>query len=370
MTDIRSAWLLDSGQSREDTRATSLGALTPASAVGSRTGVLPGSPDGLTRIAGFGVTGSGMTATVAGGRAVIQSDSDDRGAYQVALTSPTQITFADGDPLHSRVDLLVIKIYDDYYDGTGRTEASLEVVQGAADGSNAVPAVPAVAIPLYQVAVPAGASAGGTAISWSTGTGGGLLDRRAAVVAVGGILPAYSGGGAGAYPGQYADVSGVLQRWNGSAWQPYQYYPSWQSWTPTWSTTTGKATPSWGNAALDCRFIQFGPVVHLSMTITFGSTTVFGSGATGNDNWQFTLPVPAAASQPQSLGWADFSHDSNLRAIGRLRCFSTTLFGIEIVGGQTDGNAVAATGLIDSISPWTWASGHALHATATYEAGS
>ncbi|WP_175409940.1 hypothetical protein [Streptomyces sp. TRM64462] len=216
--NLRSGWLTPSGQTREDTRVTQLGALTPESPVRTRSGILPGSANGQFRIAGFTVSGAAaMTATVFPGRAVVQG-MDGQGAYPLALTQPVTLTFADGDAQHDRIDLVCLRVQDDAYDGTGTTAASVEVLAGTPDPSPQAPAVPATALPLYEVRVPAEAAAGTGGIDWTTA----LTDRRTATVALGGILPVPGGDSdAGAYPGQYRDASGVLERWDGTQWVGY-----------------------------------------------------------------------------------------------------------------------------------------------------
>ncbi|MCX3061872.1 hypothetical protein [Streptomyces beihaiensis] len=360
---ITSGWLPTTGQTRTDTRLTSLGALTPTSPVATRSGVLPGSANGQWIISGFTVTGSSaMTATVYPGRAVIQG-TDSQGAYPVALTSNVDLTFADGDAQYGRIDLIVARVYDDSYDASGKTEATVEIVQGTPAATPAVPATPALSLPLYQVSVPAGTSAGGGGIAWSTA----LTGVRTATVAVGGILPVISDSRAGAYPGQYRDNNGQLERWDGSAWAAYPPVPTWQSWTPDWTTSTGNSTPSYGNASLNCRYTKIGTTVHMTFDVIFGSTTNFGGGGT-SDNWVFSLPV-GAASTIETLGWAVLQDDTQMRSIARIRGYDSSRFWLEISSGMPNGNAVATTGLTDAVSPWTWASGMHISGSATYEAG-
>ncbi|MCZ9347887.1 hypothetical protein NGM37_60430 [Streptomyces sp. TRM76130] len=221
---LRTAWLVnrtdaENGQSRADTRLAPLGAVTPVSGLAGRSGLIPGSPDGKSLISAFYVFSStaGMTATIAPGRAVVQG-SETAGAYPVVLTDYTSVTFADGDANNDRTDLVVLRIYDAQADNSGRTEAVLEVVQGPTDGSRALPQIPDSSLPLASVLVRAGASAGGGGIDWATA----VDDLRTATVGVGGILPLYGNTAeAGAYPGQYRDVSSSLQRWNGDAWVDY-----------------------------------------------------------------------------------------------------------------------------------------------------
>jgi hypothetical protein len=96
--NLRSSWVADTGQTREDTRLTQMGATTPANPLEVRSGILPGSYDGQYRLAGFWLEGSAgtMTATLHEGRAVIEGGSG-HGAYPVTLAEPTTLTFAAGD---------------------------------------------------------------------------------------------------------------------------------------------------------------------------------------------------------------------------------------------------------------------------------
>ncbi|MFF3333251.1 hypothetical protein ACFYWX_27485 [Streptomyces sp. NPDC002888] len=258
---VRSGWLSPDGQSLEDTRVVPLGTLTPTSPVATRSGILPGSSDGTSRISGFTVAGTAntMTATVSPGRAVIQGP-DSRGAYPVALTEPLPLTFEDGDALYGRIDLVVLRVYDDPYDGDGRTEAAVEIVKGKHEATPTVPATPALALPLYEVAVPKGASAGTNGIPW----GSALTGRRTATVSVGGILPVTTDTANGAYPGQYRDNNGVLQRWTGTAWADYQTPVAVET-----ATTGVTASGNWSLTAFNARRTRG----VASFTVTLARTT-------------------------------------------------------------------------------------------------
>ena len=358
---VRSSWLLDSGQTRQDTRLSPLGTFTPTSPLASRSGILPGSADGATRLAGFTASGTGMTVTVFPGRAVVQG-SDLQGAYPVALTEQVALTVRDGDP-QPRIDLIVLRVYDNLFDSSGRYDAAIELIGGVANALPQPPPVPAGALVLYQITVPAGASAGTKPIQWETALSG----QRTATVAVGGILPVTSDATPGAYPGQYRDAGGALQRWDGSAWQPYPPVPQWHDWTPVW--TCDNDTVSFGNSALSCRYVQYGPIVHLVFGIVFGSTANFGATPNTNFNWHFGLPVPAA-SLMQCIGFAELNDTGSLghRLHARLRCTSTSSFQLEVDTAEVDNAPLVHNGLTDSLTPWTWASGDAIYGTATYEA--
>ncbi len=109
--NLRSAWVAETGQTREDTRLTQLGATTPVNPLEVRSGILPGSYDGLYRMSGFWLEGAAgaMSATVHEGRAVIAAGAT-RGAYPVTLPEPSALTFTDGDATNPRIDLVVLRI--------------------------------------------------------------------------------------------------------------------------------------------------------------------------------------------------------------------------------------------------------------------
>ncbi|MEU7070951.1 hypothetical protein AB0B30_21610 [Streptomyces narbonensis] len=215
--NLRSSWVAETGQTREDTRLTQTGVTTLTNPVQVRSGVLPGSYTGEHRLAGFWTFGaSAMTATVSEGRAVIQGEIS-QGVYPVTLPSSVDVTFDPGDAQYGRIDLIVIRVYDNLYDSSNRNEAKVEIIKGVPAQAPQPPAVPPRSLVLYEVTVPATVSAGNGGIPWATA----LNDLRTPVVALGGILPVEGQVHGGAYPGQYQDSGGSLQRWDGSAWVPY-----------------------------------------------------------------------------------------------------------------------------------------------------
>ncbi|MFI5759799.1 MULTISPECIES: hypothetical protein [unclassified Streptomyces] len=214
---LHTSWLAPTGQTRENTRLSQIGATTPLNPQQARSGILPGSYGGLHRVSGFWTDGtSAMTLNVSNGRAVIQG-LHSQGVYQVTLDGGVALTVADGDAQFGRLDLLVLRIYDASYDTSAKYEAAVEIIRGTPSATPVAPATPVLSLPLYEIAVPAGASAGKGGIVWSTA----LKDLRTTTVAIGGIVPAYGDTGSGAYPGQYQDGYTALQRWDGSAWVPY-----------------------------------------------------------------------------------------------------------------------------------------------------
>lgn len=216
---VRAAWLLPGGsgpgQTREDTRLAPLGTFAPAAELTTRPGVIPGGTP-------FAATGAGaMDLQIGVGRAVVQGTTA-QGAYPVAITAPEVISFPDGDALNPRIDSIVLRVYDGLYDVSGQTVAVVERLQGAPAALPQAPTVPAACLRLWDVTVPAGASAGVGGIDWGTA----LTDRRQYTAGVGGIIP--PGGGLafdGTYHGQLRDTGTQIERWNADA-QAWQRYPA------------------------------------------------------------------------------------------------------------------------------------------------
>lgn len=215
--NLRASWVAPTGQTREDTRLTQMGATTPVDPIRARSGILPGSYSGQHRVSGFWLEGkSAMSATLYNGRAVIQG-LHPQGSYPVSLIEDLVLSFADGDAQAGRLDLVCLRVYDGSYDSSNKWQAVAEVIQGTPSATPVAPPAPPLSLPLYTVSVPAGTSAGKGGINWSNA----LTDLRVPVVSLGGILPVVGEVIQGAYPGQYQDNNGVLQRWDGAAWVSY-----------------------------------------------------------------------------------------------------------------------------------------------------
>ncbi|GAA1977448.1 hypothetical protein [Kitasatospora viridis] len=208
---VRSAWQLNPGQTRSDSRLAPIGTFAPLDATQTRAGVVPGGTPML-------LTGSGMTGSLSIGRAIVQGTAT-QGAYPVVITAAEPITVANGHASLPRIDSVFLVAYDQLYDTSGQTLAAVVYVQGTAASTPLAPAAPATGtayLRLWDIAVPAGASAG-SPISWGTA----LTDRRTYTAAVGGITP--DGAAVGAYPGQYRDGNGYIERYSGSAWESKVY---------------------------------------------------------------------------------------------------------------------------------------------------
>lgn len=143
--------------------------------------------------------------------------------------------------------------------------------------------------------------------------------------------------------------------------------PLWAAWTPTWSTSTGSATPSYGNATVDCKYAQSGDVVFFEMEITMGSTTSFGGGTTA-DNWRFSLPVTAAETQ-LIAGMGEIQDGGSAeRWPVRARIDTTTTLAVETSGRNYNDTVNNSSGLIDAVTPFTWANTDGIRLAGHYQA--
>lgn len=172
--------------------------------------------------------------------------------------------------------------------------------------------------------------------------------------------------GSSVAPAVWTRTANAASGW--SAWNKQMSDPgAWTSYTPTWTTQSGSATPSLGNAVVSCYYRKLGRTVDVRFEIAFGSTTSFGTSPTTGDNWQFSLPVTAARAT-DSLGFVELSNNSNTAmCMGRARCYSTTGMRIGITTGRVDGTAVANSGDVDSLSPFTWVANGSVRGHFTYE---
>lgn len=132
---------------------------------------------------------------------------------------------------------------------------------------------------------------------------------------------------------------------------------AWAAWTPTMTADGG--SPAIGNGTLNAKYLQIGKTIHFKISLTFGSTTSFGTGAV-----YLSPPISNAT---------DFNTNSPV-GTAFMRDNSTTnkLAGVIVLNSGKLGfysnmslTALAATG---AASPWTWATSDTLYASGTYEA--
>lgn len=201
---------------------------------GARSGVHPAGTNALML--------SGTLLTVQNLCAVVYPAANStQGPYLVQLPQHTYtVPAASAQP---RKDVVVLQVWDTDEDGSGERKADTQYLMGVAAPSPVEPTIPAGALQLGTIDVPA--------------LGGGdptLTYNAPYTVASGGILPVRTAAElptTGRYEGMYCDVRDVdqLVRWSGSAWDVVAEVPTgYQTYTPvftghgsaTFSTLTGR----------------------------------------------------------------------------------------------------------------------------------
>lgn len=161
----------------------------------------------------------------------------------------------------------------------------------------------------------------------------------------------------------------AYQSYDGSAWSQIGI-SGWQSWTPTWSTSTAAHVPGYGNAVVSCVFQKHFRTCHFTITITMGSTTNFNSGG-GGDNWTFSPPpgcTPSSNfSNQQGVFPCVMARDSFNRFMGHASFLSATQLWIVVDSASVGATAPTNSGGVDAVTPFTWQSGDILQISGTYE---
>lgn len=238
-------------------------------------------------ISGGALTASATQMQIAVAAAVwrIPDPTNTAGVY-LAPADPATFTFSAGPASGSRIDVLWVR-QNNYEAGDANSRVVYGVAAGTAASSPTAPAVPAGAIAIGQLTVPAGA-ANAAACTLVTPYAGQAVAPPPLLVATTAQLPA-----SGAHYGQLAQVAATTiagatfpatYRWNGASWKPWD--SDWVSWYGVWTGLSGSAfaSPGWLPGG---RFrytsgkvrLEFGMSIQGSPTNT-GTLTV-------------TIPVPA-----------------------------------------------------------------------------
>jgi hypothetical protein len=129
------------------------------------------------------------------------------------------------------------------------------------------------------------------------------------------------------------------------------------SYAPAW-TSSGVA-PAIGNGTASGHYIQIGKFVHAQGTISFGSTSTFGTG-----NYYFAMPVAPSGSQAGTRYGlvTGFHSGSFFTATADFQAGSTfrTMYAAAFPTG--------ALTFMGQLAPWTWASGDEIQFNIVYEA--
>lgn len=126
---------------------------------------------------------------------------------------------------------------------------------------------------------------------------------------------------------------------------------AWTAYTPTLTNFT------LGNGTMSARYVQIGKTVHFSITITFGSTSTFGTG------WAVTTPVPMQAAGEWRFGVG--MKDASAAAQWQGACYGVS--GSNISVATLGANGAITVGLT-STNPFTWTTSDVLTVHGTYEA--
>lgn len=146
---------------------------------------------------------------------------------------------------------------------------------------------------------------------------------------------------------------------NTSGWSSWYKIEPWTTFTPTWQANT--TNPVLGNGTLIGRYKRDGRMINFDITLTPGSTTTFGSGG-----YFFNVPVLSANNGITSVGVAQALLTSSRWAGISVLSPNVTILTPWLSTSSTD----PRLSQMDSATPLTFASGHNLRMTGTYEAAS
>jgi hypothetical protein len=146
----------------------------------------------------------------------------------------------------------------------------------------------------------------------------------------------------------YLEDTNAVMVYDGVAWSNISSASAWTTYTPTTTNITV------GNGTWSSSYIQLGKTVHIRVRFTLGSTSAITGAAT------FSLPITAAGF---AYGTANLNAGSNYQ-------------GVAAISGTTNvvANAVNAAGTYavqsstNATVPATWATGHTISISLTYEA--
>lgn len=155
---------------------------------------------------------SPFTAWVDGAASAAQA------GYPVINDNAVSLTIAAGDATQARIDTIAVIVRDTAFDAGGTTSCTLEVVKGTPGGG--APALPVSSLPIRDITVPAGLSAGTGGLSTSNLS----TDRR--IYLPSGITRVASSTEANSLVVEagsvvYRQDTDRLQVWNGTAWETY-----------------------------------------------------------------------------------------------------------------------------------------------------
>ena len=127
--------------------------------------------------------------------------------------------------------------------------------------------------------------------------------------------------------------------------------PPWTTYAPAWTGAT--ADPAIGNGTITARYLLNRRICFVNIEVVMGSTTTYGTGT-----WYFSTPP-----KPDNSGDALAHEDSvpccgsaKLTDTGTLDCVGTSVIDAAASKIYVVGTSHAATGIVASTTPFTWAS--------------
>ncbi|MFD5875713.1 hypothetical protein [Streptomyces sp. NPDC060322] len=132
-------------------------------------------------------------------------------------------------------------------------------------------------------------------------------------------------------------------------------FDAWSSYTPAWTSTS--TNPVLNNGSATGRYLKIGRTCYVTVLVTSGSTTTYGSGT-----YLFSLPFASANAGVVQLGPARVSGVSTWDGHCYVNAGATTA---GLTTNASAGNA--AGGNITPTVPETWAAGATFRFSLTYQ---
>lgn len=132
------------------------------------------------------------------------------------------------------------------------------------------------------------------------------------------------------------------------------------TYTPTWSASGGSPLPSIGNGTLTGTYVKIGQLVIVSVLLTGGSTTVWG---TNSDAWTMTLPFQAANVSGLGYFGAGVAGDAGVSSYPLIVTCAANATTVRFLKTTT-----GVSGNFTANDPFAWGTGDSLQFTLVYRA--
>tara|TARA_R110000787_G_scaffold117171_8_gene227721 strand:+ start:173 stop:1321 length:1149 start_codon:yes stop_codon:yes gene_type:complete len=320
----------------------------------------------------------------AGDRAVVVGDTALQGTFIVEHQSTSvTVPVTTANASNPRVDIVVLRVYDNTFDSSGKDYSDVEVIAGSPAGSPSAPSTPASAIKLATISVAAGATtvvtaniadartefavdstasvrmdgpltinpAGSAAIELGRVDGSSstpVIDFHSGATAVDRDSRIIASGGTGSNTGGTLNIQAAAIQHNGVG------VGTWSAWTPT------LANMALGNGTITARYTQIGKTVHFTFYFILGSTSTVGA-----SDPTVSLPVTGVLPTPHSpIGTVKFLDSGTIHNLGVVKMVSTTVFGFYV---HKANSTYGVAQVLSNTIPFTWTTSDTISAIGTYE---